>query len=182
MSKPLAPKHGGSQLPRCFEQFENRDTRSRFLAYVPPGSIERGVALAAGIPGNTDRCAICHGADLKGLAAIRFLRPAIEHGFASLPRPARLSDIQSQSVEPASSPASGAMGCALAKRCSRVEKIASQELDHSEVVPDSVDRAVDGGAAFEIGERAIEFTHGQISMPAPSQEQRIVRLDLQTCA
>ena len=35
-------------------------------------------------------------------------------------------------------------------------------------------------AAFEIGERAIEFTHGQISMPAPSQELRIVRLDLQT--
>lgn len=58
------------EMPENLEQFENRDTRSRFLAYVPPGSIKRGEALAAGIPGKTDRCAICHGADLKGLAAI----------------------------------------------------------------------------------------------------------------
>lgn len=58
------------EVPENLEQFENRDTRSRFLAYVPPGSVKRGEALAAGIPGKTDRCAICHGADLKGLAAI----------------------------------------------------------------------------------------------------------------
>ena len=52
-------------------------------------------------------------------------------------------------------------------------------LDDTEVVPESVDRAVDGAAAREIGERAIEFTHGQIAMPAPAEEQRVVRLDLE---
>ena len=66
--EPIGPRV--IEVPENLEQFENRDTRSRFLAYVPPGSIKRGEALAAGIPGKTDRCAICHGADLKGLAAI----------------------------------------------------------------------------------------------------------------
>ncbi|MEO5823064.1 MAG: c-type cytochrome [Vicinamibacteraceae bacterium] len=58
------------EMPENTEQFENRDTHSRFVAYVPPGSIARGEALAAGIAGKTDRCAICHGPDLKGLAGI----------------------------------------------------------------------------------------------------------------
>ena len=58
------------EVPEHLEQFENRDTRSRFVAYVPPGSITRGKALVDGVPGKTDRCAICHGADLKGLAGI----------------------------------------------------------------------------------------------------------------
>ena len=58
------------EMPENVEQFENRDTHARFVAYVPPGSIARGEALAAGIPGTTDRCAICHGPDLKGLAGI----------------------------------------------------------------------------------------------------------------
>jgi cytochrome c553 len=58
------------EVPENLEQFENRDTHSRFIAYVPRGSVARGKALAEGVPGRTDRCAICHGADLKGLAAI----------------------------------------------------------------------------------------------------------------
>jgi cytochrome c553 len=58
------------EVPENLEQFENRDTRSRFVAYVPPGSITRGKALVHGVPGKTDRCAICHGPDLKGLAGI----------------------------------------------------------------------------------------------------------------
>jgi hypothetical protein len=33
--------------------------------------------------------------------------------------------------------------------------------------------------AREIGERAIEFTHGKISMPAPPEKQRVRRLDLE---
>jgi hypothetical protein len=37
------------EVPENLEQFENRETRSRFLAYVPPGSIKRGEALAARI-------------------------------------------------------------------------------------------------------------------------------------
>jgi cytochrome c553 len=58
------------EVPENLEQFENRDPRSRFIAYVPPGSLARGKALAEGVPGKTDRCAICHGADLRGLAGI----------------------------------------------------------------------------------------------------------------
>jgi cytochrome c553 len=58
------------EVPENLEQFENRDTHSRFIAYVPKGSVARGAALAAGVPGKTDRCAICHGPDLKGLAGI----------------------------------------------------------------------------------------------------------------
>ncbi len=58
------------EVPENLEQFENRDTHARFIAYVPPGSVARGEALAAGVPGKTDRCAICHGPDLKGLAGI----------------------------------------------------------------------------------------------------------------
>ena len=54
------------EVPENLEQFENRDTHSRFLAYVPPGSVNRGEALAAGVPGKTDRCAICHGARPEG--------------------------------------------------------------------------------------------------------------------
>jgi cytochrome c553 len=58
------------EVPENLEQFENRDTHARFIAYVPPGSIERGKALVEGVPGTTDRCAICHGPALKGLATI----------------------------------------------------------------------------------------------------------------
>ena len=41
------------EVPENLEQFENRDTRSRFIAYVPQGSVARGEALAAGVPGKT---------------------------------------------------------------------------------------------------------------------------------
>jgi cytochrome c553 len=58
------------EVPENTEQFENRDTHSRFVAYVPVGSVARGAALAAGIPGQTTSCAICHGPDFKGLAGI----------------------------------------------------------------------------------------------------------------
>jgi cytochrome c553 len=52
-------------------QFEHRDTRSQFIAYVPKGSIARGEALVkTGGGGVTTPCAICHGPDLKGVAAI----------------------------------------------------------------------------------------------------------------
>jgi cytochrome c553 len=37
----------------------DRDPRSGFVSYVPPGSLARGKALAAG-------CVTCHGADLRG--------------------------------------------------------------------------------------------------------------------
>jgi hypothetical protein len=50
----------------------------------------------------------------------------------------------------------------LGERCGCFGKVSAQELDVTAVVPDSVDRGVDGAAARKIGERAIDFTHGQI--------------------
>jgi cytochrome c553 len=59
------------EVPVDAEQFEHRDTRSQFIAYVPIGSIARGEALAkTGGAGVTTPCATCHGPDLKGIASV----------------------------------------------------------------------------------------------------------------
>lgn len=59
------------EMPDDVGQFELRDTRSQFTAYVPPGSIAKGAALAkTGGGGTTVACATCHGPDLKGLGPI----------------------------------------------------------------------------------------------------------------
>jgi cytochrome c553 len=59
------------EVPENLEQFVSRDSRSRFIAYVPPGSIQRGKTLAGtGDAGRTVQCAICHGPDLRGLGPI----------------------------------------------------------------------------------------------------------------
>ncbi len=59
------------EVPEDLEQFENRDPRSQFIAYVPIGSIAKGAALVStGGEGKTLQCAICHGQDLKGLGGI----------------------------------------------------------------------------------------------------------------
>jgi cytochrome c553 len=59
------------EMPDDVEQFELRDTRSQFTAYVPLGSIAKGEALArTGGGGTTVPCAICHGADLNGVGPI----------------------------------------------------------------------------------------------------------------
>jgi cytochrome c553 len=48
-----------------------RNPRTGFLAYVPPGSIAKGEALATtGGGGKTVACAICHGEGLKGLGEV----------------------------------------------------------------------------------------------------------------
>jgi cytochrome c553 len=52
------------------EQFENRDPRATFTAYVPKGSIAAGAALVNTGGNKTVPCAICHGADLKGLGTV----------------------------------------------------------------------------------------------------------------
>lgn len=50
---------------------ELRDASSGFVAYVPIGSIARGMALVrTGGNGRTVACGTCHGADLKGLGPI----------------------------------------------------------------------------------------------------------------
>jgi cytochrome c553 len=58
------------ETPEVFELFESRDTHARFVAYVPPGSIKKGEALAATGGGKTVACATCHGAGLTGVADI----------------------------------------------------------------------------------------------------------------
>lgn len=58
------------EVPENLEQFERRDGRSRFIAYVPPGSVQRGQKLATSGSGKTVPCGICHGPDLKGLGPI----------------------------------------------------------------------------------------------------------------
>jgi cytochrome c553 len=58
------------EMPENTVQFENRDTHSRFVAYVPIGSVAKGKALAAGGSAGLVPCATCHGPDLKGLAGI----------------------------------------------------------------------------------------------------------------
>jgi cytochrome c553 len=48
-----------------------RDPHSGFTAYVPVGSLKRGEALVTtGGGGKTTRCAVCHGADLRGLGPV----------------------------------------------------------------------------------------------------------------
>jgi cytochrome c553 len=58
-------------LPEDQELARLRDPRSGFVAYVPPGSIARGKALAeTGGNGRTVACATCHGEGLKGLGNV----------------------------------------------------------------------------------------------------------------
>ena len=59
------------EMPEVFEHFESRDTHARFVAYVPPGSIQKGQVLAtSGGGGKTVQCASCHGPELKGAGAV----------------------------------------------------------------------------------------------------------------
>jgi cytochrome c553 len=59
------------EVPDDTERTESlRDPRSGFTAYVPPGSIKKGEALVTTGGGKTTRCAVCHGADLKGLGPV----------------------------------------------------------------------------------------------------------------
>jgi len=59
------------EIPEDLAQFENRDARSRFIAYVPVGSIEKGKELVAkGVGGGGTQCAGCHGPGLGGVGDI----------------------------------------------------------------------------------------------------------------
>lgn len=63
------------EMPKNAEHTELlRNPRSGFIAYVPPGSIERGRVLAATGGGKTTACAVCHGEKLDGLALVPTLR------------------------------------------------------------------------------------------------------------
>ena len=59
------------EVPEDLEQFEHRDTHSRFIAYVPVGSVQAGQTLAiTGRGDKTIQCRTCHGPDLKGTVTI----------------------------------------------------------------------------------------------------------------
>jgi len=59
------------EMPDDIDQFELRDTRAQFTAYVPVGSIGKGEALVkSGGDGVTMPCGSCHGLDLKGSGPI----------------------------------------------------------------------------------------------------------------
>ena len=59
------------ELARDSAQHENRDEQMRYVAYVPPGSIARGRALARnGNHMQTVACVTCHGNNLQGMGAI----------------------------------------------------------------------------------------------------------------
>jgi cytochrome c553 len=58
------------EVPADLEDFEMRDTRSKFIAYAPPGSVEQGRRLATTGDGKSAPCTICHGPDLKGVGPI----------------------------------------------------------------------------------------------------------------
>lgn len=47
-----------------------RSPRSGFVAYVPVGSVARGEVLVTKGGGKTVQCALCHGADLQGMANV----------------------------------------------------------------------------------------------------------------
>ena len=55
------------EMPENLERTELRDDTSGFIAYVPPGSIQKGKHLAtSGADGKTVPCAKCHGPGLRG--------------------------------------------------------------------------------------------------------------------
>jgi cytochrome c553 len=58
------------EVPENLEQFERRDGRARWVAYVPQGSVQRGQKLVTSGRGEAVPCSTCHGSDLKGLGPI----------------------------------------------------------------------------------------------------------------
>jgi cytochrome c553 len=58
------------EVPENLEQFERRDGRARWVAYVPPGSVQQGETLATTGGGKTVPCSTCHGQGLKGVGSI----------------------------------------------------------------------------------------------------------------
>lgn len=58
------------EVPRDSVRHERRDSRTEYVAYVPPGSVARGRLLATvGTPAMPG-CVTCHGADLRGVGDV----------------------------------------------------------------------------------------------------------------
>lgn len=58
------------ETPEDAERFELRDPHSGFIAYVPPGSVNKGSLIVASGGGKTTPCRVCHGPDLMGLGPV----------------------------------------------------------------------------------------------------------------
>jgi cytochrome c553 len=58
------------EVPENLEQFERRDGRAHWVAYVPAGSVQQGETLATAGGGKTVPCSTCHGQGLKGVGSI----------------------------------------------------------------------------------------------------------------
>jgi len=59
------------EMPEEFQRFENRDSRTPYIAYVPVGSVKKGAELvASGFGDKARQCATCHGPDLHGLGDV----------------------------------------------------------------------------------------------------------------
>jgi cytochrome c553 len=68
-TEPIGPRI--IETPEDTERTEVlRDPRSGFVAYVPAGSVKKGETLVTNGGGKTTRCAVCHGADLRGLGPV----------------------------------------------------------------------------------------------------------------
>jgi cytochrome c553 len=58
------------EVPENLPQFEMRDARSHFIAYVPTGSVEKGRQFVTSGGKKSAPCIICHGPGLNGLGPI----------------------------------------------------------------------------------------------------------------
>lgn len=60
------------EMPENTEATETlRNPRSGFIAYVPTGSMKKGLQLVmSGVNGKTTSCIVCHGEDLKGIGPV----------------------------------------------------------------------------------------------------------------
>ena len=58
------------EMPEDNARESLRDPRAGFVAHVPVGAIKKGETLVKTGGGKTTACAVCHGADLKGLGPV----------------------------------------------------------------------------------------------------------------
>jgi cytochrome c553 len=58
------------EMPDDFKLYDLGDEHSGFVAYVPPGSLERGAVIAVKGEGSAAACESCHGASLQGVGDI----------------------------------------------------------------------------------------------------------------
>lgn len=61
------------EIPVNFALYDVDDARTGFIAYVPPGSVQRGAVIAAKGSGTAASCQSCHGARLQGVGNIPYL-------------------------------------------------------------------------------------------------------------